>query len=247
MAITLYNVAHSMFDPIPPRGRAVRPWSETVHAFTDEKYIEIPLVKDKPFEVPAFVIDSFLSSSDVYESSTLAIRLNTSGYGPYYKTLDKNMKELLLSKFMTFRLVKLKDDRDEDILYYITQGAIFDKDFNPIFMASWLLHFSDDPSVHWVLDRPILRIVPDVIVHQNTPIERYIVKKLLPVILDTEVERIGEFTRRSTGVVVAAPEGIAKVELTEIPFTIRGVDSPSYSTTRDSLIKTVLDNIDDVI
>lgn len=213
------------------------------------KYLEIPLTGEY-MEVPVFAYQSFLNVSS--DPDKIVAVLEYAGRIMDYKTLEPNMKYALFSDFEHCRLVKVNVSfHNETFPYYVTYGAVFDKDFNPVMMCSWLLHrlkenLTEESSFEVV--RPILRIDPQCFIENTNPIQKFIISKVTPAILTEKMYYSplrGETRRRRR---VSMPEGMTEVsvEVSTIPFHILSAKAPSISTTNESLIKLAEDYADEL-
>ena len=202
------------------------------------KYMEIPISENR-FEVPIFAMDGFdkaiRSNIRGYRNiEALTVILNSTGYHSGYVTLDRNMTDVLLERFSRSRLALVNvKDKNNVLTYYGTQGAIFDKDLNPVMMCSFLMEKNQEGNYRCV--RPILRIKPQVYMNKANPMERYIVNKIAPTCLSNSVLANG--TTRS----------VPKVEIDECPFVIRTSDVPSASTTNKELLQIAINHVDEII
>ena len=198
------------------------------------KYMEIPISENR-FEVPIFAMDGFnkaIRSNRNIEA--LTVILNSTGYHSGYVTLDRNMIDVLLERFSRSRLALVNvKDKNNVLTYYGTQGAIFDKDLNPVMMCSFLMEKNQEGNYRCV--RPILRIKPQVYMNKANPMERYIVNKIAPTCLSNSVLANG--TTRS----------VPKVEIDECPFVIRTSDVPNASTTNKELLQIAINHVDEII
>lgn len=217
------------------------------------KYMVIPIDKEI-IEVPVFALYAFdkgnSNPSALFDE--IVIKLNYVGVNNYYKTIDAEMRDKLTNAYSCSRLTRLPKVGDPERTYYITQGAIFDDDFNPIMMLTWEICRKPRKdsllSFDYMFMKPILRIIPEVIINKSNALERYIVNKIMPNVLsisdlrrpyiDSPFFSVSNVSHR-----VHKP----KVVIEKIPFEIKKVDVPSVSTTNEELMKVALDNLEELI
>lgn len=217
-------------------------------------YMEVTI--DSPtFELPVFMASVF-SHPDrrwTYDSEqlenylkdgkgTIVAKLNTENRYCSYSSFAAIMKEVLEESFYRSRLVKVTTKQGENTFdYYVTSGAIFDSNFDPVLLCTWTIErYEDNGTFKCRLVQPIVRIDPDCFIHRPNPIERFI---------------SGKFAQTALSITCDPPRTLTNgkkynnkvlVEINKIPFKIKHADIPSISTTNEELIQLVRDNIDDI-
>lgn len=213
------------------------------------KFLDIP-VGGNTFEIPVMAFEKLRSISHrdrEYRDCVIAAHLNDTGSTSRYSTLDRNMKDVLEESFSSSRLVALTVKQgDDNILYYGTCGAVFNRNMEILMMMSYQIETCDqntDPVFRIV--RPILRIDPNVFLSKADPMERYIINKILTASLSITLYE-NRLLLPST--ISCAEDAMkVKVELDKSPFVIHQASVPSISTTNQSLLQVALDHIDEII
>lgn len=230
---------------------------------SSERYMEIPINKDV-FEIPLFAISAFNEAINKgNEPESIIVVLNTENRDPGYKTLDRNMRDVLKERFDVSRLVAIPvKDGNNTLMYYGTQGAIFSDYFTPLMMCSWLVEkyqvthtiadsasgkFHNEEITEYKLTRPLFRINPDVYRTKGDSMERYLAGKTLNTILDLSFLSVhipGLCSRISTN---DRAYNKVKVEIDKSPFIIHDPDVPSASISNKELLQLAIDHIDEVL
>lgn len=204
------------------------------------KFMEIPISGDL-FEVPAFAMNKLsYDANDPVEK--IVVRLNTRNITTGFRTLNKTLEFTFEEAFEQTRLLKVSENPN----YYGTVGAVFNRDFEPIFMCSWMLqrHFRDDLQYYELL-YPIIRVSPDCFMNPVTPIDRLVSKKLLVEALDMNALTCSKFLEDQPNYERMDFRPSLKIIIEDFPFPIIEADVPSISTTNKVLLQTIMDNIED--
>lgn len=253
MAATLDSVINSIFQDSDSnsvlRRHSYRTTPNT--RTTSALFMEIPINQDI-IEVPAFAFDAFLDvNRQSLHTDMLVAELYSCGLSSGYKSLDAIMRDCLSTKFSK-HLTKVSIFNAADT-YYCTFGTIFNSNFKPLMMLSWILEKKSDGEdrIKYYYKRPILRINPGVCVSKEDAIQRFIVNKALVSSLNILVytpyhsntafflEQEAPFSHKSSWQV--------KVEIDECPFTIKKSEVPSISVTNKDLLQLALDHIDELL
>lgn len=227
------------------------------------RYMEIPICQEV-FEIPIFAFEAFLKAvkeGKDTQSNAIAVMLNTIGKEPRYKTLDRYMRDVLLEGYRDSRLVKLEVKQGNDnLMYYGTMGAVFDKDFKPLAICSYQVKREVDVVTNpdeqeesitkYKFLNPILRVDPYAYLYKTTSMERFIVNKMINTCLedgafmpmDYDVDRHFVIPRDQ-----AIKNYPVKIEIDECPFLIHQTDSPSISTNNQKLLQLAIDHIEELI
>lgn len=207
-------------------------------------FMEIPTDKDI-IEIPVFVFQTFVESLN-FPTTAIVAELYTIGNEPRYKTVDRFMRDILKLDF-SYHLITLPVKQGDDtIIYYGTHGAVFDKDFSPIMMCSWLLEkVVDGDSIKYRFLHPILRIHPGCFLNPVNSMEKFIAKKLPTAALTlASMESPFVVLNCFVGVTRCRP---LKVEIAANPFTMTNVCPPPLDITNKELLQTAIDHIDEFI
>lgn len=208
------------------------------------KFIEVPF--SERFEIPVCLLCDFTDRDNRriigQEGVTLVKPLRTGNIQSRYKSLERAMQDALTIPFQDYLWASLVKEGTETILYYVTHGMILNKDLYPIMMASWEMECTD--KFRYV--RPILRISPECFINTTGAMEKLIVRKILPVALQGEVESYFGGSEESCIEADSLRRSI-KVEIGDVPFCIKGVDTPSISTSNKALLQVGLDNLEELL
>lgn len=228
--------------------RSIRP----VDKREDIAYMTVPLTSDlievPSLALPAFETDLQLRNNNNYPEE-LAITLTCQGSRTNYKSLEAVVRDVFPTRFSLYHLIKIPELKDTTKKYYITNGAIFDEDFNPMVMVTWQIQkvYSDSTTFKLRFIRPILRVSPEVVINKDNSIERFIVNKLMTNALSIYRIEIPSINGNDIFEAQWGQSFKAKVVIDKMPFPIKKVDVPSISTTNEELLNVALDNIDELI
>lgn len=207
----------------------------------------IPIREEDTFEVPLDALDTMYNIQyRIDKVKSIVMSLSYSNKYTGFKTLDANLKATLGMKQDDAKLTKLIQIQDKG-WYYNSFGTIYDKDFYPIMMCSWLMKLvpqEDEETPAIKLIKPILRVDPQVFINKSNAVERYIINKIIPAALELNMANMCyrlPFIIDDIGM-----EYKVKVEIDECPFIITKPVVPTIRTTNESLIKAALDNVDDM-
>ncbi len=213
------------------------------------KFMEIPI--DRPvFELPIFTLYSLVMANEDYtEKDTIVAELYSSDRTPRYKTVGRYMQDILLKSYTMYNLIKLKVEQgDNTILYYGTYGAVFDDQFNPVMLCSWIINkYQEDDRWKFKFIQPVLRIDPDCYLNQTDPIRKFIAKKMLDSTLN--VYRVSSPSPRQiySSPFVSNNERLpVKVEICESPFIIKSTREPSISITDKELCEIARNHLEEI-
>lgn len=215
------------------------------------RYMEIPLNGDV-FELPLLAFTAFRNMcKDHIESNFLVAQLFSCGRTSQYKSLDSIMKDCLSADFSK-HLIEVQVPGTSTI-YYVTSGAVFDKDFKPLMMLSWLLERKTDGDgrIKYHYKKPLLRLNPEICVGKEDSVQRFLSGKLMTTGLSTIIRT--PYFDDSNSFMQQTPPWAGrdthhlKVEIDQSPFVIRGIEAPSISVTNKDLLQLAADHIDEMI
>lgn len=218
----------------------------------DIAYMTVPLSSDL-IEVPSLALPTFETNLQLRDCNNypeeLAITLTCQGARTNYKSLEAVIRDVFPIRFNTHHLIKIPDQKDTTKKYYITNGAIFDEDFNPIVLVTWQIQkvYSDNTSFKLNFIRPILRVSPEVVINRGNSIERFIVNKLMTNALSIYRIEIPSINGNDIFEAQWGQSFKAEVVIDKIPFPVKKVDVPSISTTNEKLLDVALNNIDELV
>lgn len=229
------------------------------------RYMEIP-IEQRVIEVPLFAFGAFIDAIKQEDQdsppSAIIVSLDTIESKSYYKSVERFMRDVLIESYSNSRLVLLEVKQGNDtLIYYGTCGAIFDKDFNPLMICSYQMEKiytfetnagePDKLDVKYKFLYPILRVKPDVFLYKTSPIERFIVNKMMTECLEHTFNLPYPHDLPSEKLVFpgCSLERMlpVKIEICDSPFLIHDADSPSISTTNQQLLQLAVDHIDELI
>ena len=212
-------------------------------------YMEIPIEKDV-FELPTMALRHFFDlvkeDKDLSMGKIVAILKN---YGvPYFKTLNRNMQDIIWTDFNCSRLTELKINQGDGptLYYYATNGAVFDSDMLPVMLATWKIERRQvDGRRLYRFIKPILHISTNCFLSQSDPMQRWICKKMSATCLKSPYNI---YALRGCLAIERSIRSIEpSIEISDIPFEIIKTEAPSVSTTDQDLLQIAADNITDSI
>lgn len=215
------------------------------------KYLEVP-VNSPVFEVPVFMLPEFCALFYRQPNiDTLISRIASRGDTPRYKSVDRYMRDVLNSNYDGPILTKLPFKYgDETKFYYGTRGAVFDDEFNPITLFLWRINRTDAnySSVPFKYVKPVLRITSSCFLQQNNLIHKFIIKRVIPAVLEKGLQIPSIIHRELFD--VSNIESRIPVEIiieNEFPLKITNVHAPSVNTTPQDLLKVVENHKEELI
>lgn len=250
MARTLGSTIIDVFEVNTSRRCFYRPEEDYPLPQTIDKFFEIPIDGDV-FEIPTFALKSLMDRVNASGElpSVITAKLHTDNCTAGYKKAERNLVEVLRESFVQSKLIRVDAEcGEEKVPYYGTCGAIFNKDFKPIAMCSWVIEkFSDELGVQrYRFLQPILRVDPAAFLHGADSIERLVAKKLINYCLMSPKRPPFQW-ERGDYFIDDEDDYPVKVVIEESPFNIRCIDKPSISTTNQQLLQIAIDHIDEVI
>lgn len=230
-------------------------WSGEYRAFSksraSENYAQMAThLTSDIFEIPVCMLDVFYNKSKLMRMSsfdTVVMELVNIGRYSSVKSPSSALKNVLTARNnRDIKLVQFPYENQSIPPYYSTFGAVFDKDFKPVFIMSWQMkRFPDSEGLYkYIFIRPIFRVSPKVILQKDDAVKRYIVNKVIPAILT-----MGPVSVPAVNSLIGNSNELfkVKVEIDDFPFVIKSADAPSISTTNKMLIDLAIDNIDEIV
>ena len=254
MARELDYIMQEVFRGINSYTRGTSYWYHNRSSISPgkKKYLEIPIKEDR-FELPILAVNNFINlTQDNRDLSTdvITAMLFSLEKEPRYKSLDRYMRDIIIEDFIDSRLVKCEVKQGEEtILYYGTHGAVFDKNFFPVMMCTWLIErvWINEETRKYKFIKPILRISPKCYIYQADPMQRWIVKKAASIGLSETLARPYNHSLNSNFDMSDSEDAKLTVEICDSPFVIKTADVPSISTTNESLLQIAIDHIEEVV
>jgi hypothetical protein len=211
--------------------------------------MEIPTDKEQ-FELPLFAMHAFAIKQSMDRSKPIDMitaELSCSNVQSRYRTMESTFKDLIDSRFTTYRLSRMQVKEGEP-MYYVSNGVVFDAHFHPVMMLSWIIERVGDDTALFNCIRPILRIDPVCFIQKEDSVQKFLCGKFLTTALNLKVCNPSLYLSTTPRVFTTkSTEWKVRTEIEECPFSIKYADAPSISTDNQSLIKAALDNIDDIV
>lgn len=231
-----------------------RPWQHVDHN-SNVKYMEIPIT-GSTFELPLFATDTFyklvLKEKDD-KVDAIVVTLNTQERMSRYKSLERAMTDVLTENYFYGRLALIEVKQGNEMVpYYGTQGAVFDKEFDPVMMCSCIVERNkenEESKSFYKLSKLILRIDPYAFIHKPTSMERFLNNKLITACLENTFYMPSPNLPGNHLLRISRPteKFPVKVEIDDCPFTVRPADTPSISTTNQQLLQVAIDHINEIL
>lgn len=214
---------------------------------TVKKYMEIPIDSDV-FELPLFAFEDFKKMHQNKKiGDVIVASLYSCGQTSNYKSLDSIMKDTL-STYFDKHLCKVQIPNSPNV-YYTTFGAVFDKNFTPLMMLSWIMEKREGEGgvIKYHYKKPLLRLNPYPCLNKEDALQKFICGRWMTTALGTRV-----YIPSTYGCVNFIEPGYfsfdhVKIEIDECPFVIRGTDVPSISVTNEALLQLAADHIDEIL
>lgn len=208
----------------------------------------IPIKDGQVFEIPTFALGDIGHTQDFLESDALVVNLERTGIKPRYKSLDARIRDGFTINFNTCKLWCLGLEGSPERMYYITQGAIFDWNLNPIMMLTWQVEMrhEEDGSTTLNLVKPVMRVVPHLFVDKTDAVQRYICGKMLTTALGMGILYRLWISGCPSWLKIGEGPYRVKVEIDYMPFSLKAVEAPWVSTTNYELRNIALDHMEEV-
>jgi len=215
---------------------------------TVKKYMEIPIGSDV-FELPLLAFDGFKEMhQNRKEGDMIAASLYSCGLSSTYKSLDSIMKNVLSTPFNK-HLCKVQIPNSTNT-YYATFGAVFDENFTPLMMLSWIMErgVSEEGVIKYRYKKPLLRLNPYPCLNKEDALQKFICGRWMTAALGETIYapsfyNCSSFLEQSGNLRF----NHVKVEIDECPFVIRSTDVPSISVTNENLLQLAADHIDEIL
>lgn len=215
---------------------------------TVKKYMEIPIGSDV-FELPLFAFEDFKKMHQNKKTGDVIVAsLYSCGQTSDYKSLDSIMKDTL-STYFDRHLCKVQIPNSPNV-YYATFGAVFDENFTPLMMLSWIMErkVNEEGVIKYRYKKPLLRLNPYSCLNKEDALQKFLCGRWMTATLGATV-----WTPSSYGCMDFIEQhdflsfNHVKVEIDECPFTIRSTDVPSISVTNEGLLQIAADHIDEIL
>ena len=213
------------------------------------KFLEVP-INTPTFELPIFMMDAFtkmMVDRTYNDVEAMVCKLYTTRLIPSYVTLNRYMQDIINASYKDNSLVLLPVKQGNETKYYFgTKGAIFNEDFLPLMVCSWIVERTEedneesDRPTKFNLIKPIVRIDPSCYLTQNNQMEKFIVKKVPEAILNHRIIHVGSF---AFNVCSRQP----KIEIDNSPFNIRVTSAPTLSTNNEDLLRIAKEHMDEFL
>ena len=215
---------------------------------TVKKYMEIPIDSDV-FELPLFAFEDFRKMHQNNKTGDVIVAsLYSYGQTSNYKTLDSIMKDTL-STYFNKHLCKVQIPNSPNI-YYATFGAVFDENFTPLMMLSWIMErrINEEGVIKYSYKKPLLRLNPYPCLNKEDALQKFICSRWMTTALGTTVYTPSTYGWGNLIEQHGLPSSNhVKIEIDECPFIIRGTDVPSISVTNEDLLQLAADHIDEIL
>jgi hypothetical protein len=209
--------------------------------------MEIPIGSDV-FELPLFAFKDFKNMHQNKKiGDVIVASLYSCGQTSSYKSLDSIMKDVL-STYFGRHLCKVQIPNSPNV-YYATFGAVFDENFIPLMMLSWIMEreVNEGGVIKYRYKKPLLRLNPYPCLNKEDALQKFICGRWMTTALGTRVYTASTYDWRN----LIEPNFFGfehvKIEIDECPFVIRSTDVPSISVTNEGLLQLAADHIDEVL
>ena len=225
-----------------------RQYRREVNPITSEKYMEIPISSDV-FELPLFAFEDFKKMHQNNKiGDVIVASLYSCGQTSNYKSLDSIMKDTL-STYFNKHLCRIQIPNSPNV-YYATFGAVFDENFTPLMMLSWIMEkrVHEEGVIKYQYKKPLLRLNPYPCLNKEDSLQKFICGRWMTTALGTRVYTPSAYDCRD----FIEQSGYlsfnhVKIEIDECPFVIKGTDVPSISVTNEDLLQLAAEHIDEIL
>lgn len=215
---------------------------------TVKKYMEIPIDSDV-FELPLFAFEDFKKMHKNKKiGDVIVASLYSCGQTSDYKSLDSIMKDVL-STFFDMHLCRVQISNSPNV-YYATFGAVFDENFTPLMMLSWIMErrVNEEGVIKYRYKKPLLRLNPYSCLNKEDALQKFICGRWMTTALGETIYAPSFYDCSS----FLEQQGYlrfnhVKIEIDECPFVIRGTDVPSISVTNENMLQLAADHIDEIL
>ena len=215
---------------------------------TVKKYMEIPIDSDV-FELPLFAFEDFKKMhKDEKTGDVIVASLYSCGQTSNYRSLDSIMKDVL-STYFNSHLCKVQIPNSTNV-YYATFGAVFDENFTPLMMLSWIMErrINEEGVIKYQYKKPLLRLNPYPCLNKEDALQKFICGRWMTTALGETIYAPSFYGCES----FIEQQGYlsfnhVKIEIDECPFVIKGTDVPSISITNEGLLQLAADHIEEIL
>ena len=245
---SLNSVISSIFNDDCSNSMIRRQHRSGISPITFEKYMEIPISSDV-FELPLFAFEDFKKMhQDKKIGDVIVASLYSCGQTSNYKSLDSIMKDTLSTPFDKHLCRVLIPG--SPAVYYATFGAIFDENFTPLMMLSWIMErrVHEEGLIKYRYKKPLLRLNPYPCLNKEDALQKFICGKWMTTALGANVYTPSAYGCRNF---IEQSGNLSfnhvKIEIDECPFVIKGTDVPSISVTNEDLLQLAAEHIDEIL
>lgn len=248
---SLNSVIYSIFEDSNRNSMIRRQYynrSASNTPITVKKYMEIPIGSDV-FELPLFAFNDFTKMHENNKiGDAIVASLYSCGQTSDYKSLDSIMKDTL-STYFDRHLCKVQVPNSTNV-YYATFGAVFDENFTPLMMLSWIMErrVNEEGAIKYRYKQPLLRLNPYPFLNKEDALQKFICGRWMTTALDATIYTPNKYDWRNfIEQHVYQSFNHVKIEIDESPFVIRNTDIPSISVTNEDLLQLAADHIDEIL
>lgn len=214
---------------------------------TVKKYMEIPISSDV-FELPLFAFEDFKKMhKDEKTGDVIVASLYSCGQTSNYRSLDSIMKDVL-STYFNRHLCKVQIPNSTNV-YYATFGAVFDENFTPLMMLSWIMErkINEEGVIKYQYKKPLLRLNPYPCLNKEDALQKFLGGRWMTTALGATVYTPYLYDLRDYIEPGSFSFEHVKIEIDECPFVIRSTDVPSISVTNKDLLQLAADHIEEIL
>lgn len=224
------------------------------------KYMEIPITGDE-FEVPIVAFMKFMEivkNNQDSDYQAIVLNLCSKDIPLRYSTVDRYMRDVLVDMFSRNRLLRCPaKGKDYQKTYYATHGTVFSENYLPVFMCSWMMKKcystleDGNLEIHYRFLYPIIRIDPGIYLSQSDSMEKFLIKKFVPIAFTDRV--CTPFIQHLPDRIVLRDNDLSSgmytpsLRIEESPFHIREASQPDINTTNEELRQTALAHVGEIM
>jgi len=129
------------------------------------------------FEIPTFALNGVMDAlSKETPPRKVTVPLSWRGLKVEQKSVKSKMNNAFVSPYQD-GLVKLRQDGS---MYFVTNGAIFNEEMNPMVISTWLIRKLKKSNFKYKLVKPVLYVSASIFERDVDSVQKFIVGNILP-------------------------------------------------------------------
>jgi len=193
-------------------------------------------VNEGTFEIPLFALKHAKNHNDKWsQADTVAVHIQQLSLAAPYSTVEANVK--YCQTIPVLRGIYKMNIPRSDNFYYCTVGAVFDRFWRPLCIASWEARIEREkppfPYIQYL--QPLFRIEPRVMVQKEDALQKFIAGKWMKILLENFVECPDSYQQKQVS-----------IRIEPIPLQLTVVRQPDITVTAEKLTDILKQNINEI-